>query len=135
MAVLKERGVPWTIQRYAVLEYLYEHRDHPTAEDIYRGLKRKLPTISRATVYNTLELFKKHGLVREVIVEKERARYDYLVERHIHFLCRRCGRLYDLEAVKCPLLEQEFVEGHRLEECRPYLVGTCRDCLKEEGGA
>ncbi|RLA77667.1 MAG: transcriptional repressor [Deltaproteobacteria bacterium] len=136
MALLKERGVPWTIQRYAVLEYLYEHRTHPTAEEIYQGLRERLPAISRATVYNTLELFKRHGLVKEIMVEKERARYDYRVDEHMHFLCRRCGRIYDLEVPpSCPLLRERFVEGHRVEEFRPYVTGTCRDCLKEERDA
>lgn len=55
--LLKEKGIVLTIQRYTVLEYLYENATHPTVEEIYQGLKKRLSTISEATVYNTLELF------------------------------------------------------------------------------
>ena len=133
---LKEKGVVWTIQRYGVLEYLASHRHHPTAEDIYQGLKEVFPTISRATVYNTLELLKSHGLIQEVVVEKDRARYDYRTDPHLHLLCRRCGRVYDLESdCSCPFSPGDEVEGHRVEELHSYIVGICKDCLKEKKDA
>lgn len=132
MAELSQRGVRWTIQRYAVLEYLCQHRAHPTAEEIYEGLRAKLPAISRATIYNTLDLFKEHGLVKELLVEKERARYDCNIFPHIHLKCKRCGRIYDLEVFP-PSLPPEY-EGHRVEEVVCYTTGVCRAC-KEAGNA
>jgi len=133
---LKERGVVMTIQRYGVLEYLYNHRTHPTAEEIYQGLKNAFPAISRATVYNTLELLKEHRLIQEVVVEKDRARYDYRTDPHLHFLCRRCSRVYDLEiSPSCPFSPGDEVEGHRVEELKPYIIGVCRRCLEEEKDA
>ncbi len=136
VARLKEKGIPWTIQRYAVLEYLYKNRTHPTAEEIYQGLRAQLPTISRATVYNALELLKRHGLVLEVTIEKDRARYDYRVDSHLHFLCRRCRTVYDLGVeCPCPLDPGDMVEGHRVEELRPYVIGLCRRCLRGDEDA
>lgn len=132
MSLLAERGVRWTVQRYAVLEYLCEHRDHPTAEEIYRGLRKRLPAISRATVYNTLELLKEHGLVKELVIEKERARYDFDTSEHVHLKCRVCGRVYDL-GVSPPSVPAE-AEGHKVEELVCYAVGICRSC-REKGGA
>lgn len=129
---LAQRGVRWTVQRYAIMEYLYDHRIHPTAEEIYEGLRKRLPAISRATVYNTLELFKEHGLVKELLVEKERARYDYDVSPHIHLKCLRCGRIYDL-FVPPPSLPPEY-EGHRVEEVICYAMGVCKGC-REKGDA
>ena len=87
-AGLNEKGCTLTIQRYAVLEYLYENRIHPTVEEIYYSLKEKFSTISKATVYNTLELLKDYGLIQEITIEKGKLHFDYEVKSHHHFFCR-----------------------------------------------
>lgn len=126
MEELSGKGVRWTIQRYAVLEYLYAHRTHPTAEDIFRALKGQFPAISKATVYNTLELLKQYGLVRELYLEKERARYDAEVAPHFHLVCRSCGGVYDL-GLPAPEVPPE-VEGHAVEEVMYCAFGVCSEC-------
>lgn len=126
MEELSDKGVRWTIQRYAVLEYLYTHRTHPTAEDIFRALKGQFPAISKATVYNTLELLKQYGLVRELYLEKERARYDSEVSPHFHLVCRSCGGVYDL-GISAPQIPRE-VEGHVVEDVMYCVFGVCADC-------
>lgn len=126
MDELSEKGVRWTIQRYAVLEYLYTHRTHPTAEDIFRALKVQFPAISKATVYNTLELLKQYGLVRELYLEKERARYDAEVYPHFHLVCKSCGRVYDL-GFPAPEVPKE-VDGHAVEDVMYCAFGICGEC-------
>jgi len=130
----KERGGILTIQRYAVLEYLYKNRTHPTAEDIYHSLKEKFPTISQATIYNALELLKTRGLIQEITIERERSHFDYENKPHYHFLCRKCGHIYDIDIKECPLLGKKTVNGHRIEELRLYIIGTCSECLKNNLG-
>ena len=129
MSVLAERGVRWTVQRYLILSYLYDHRTHPTAEEVYRGIRKDFSTISRATVYNTLELLKEYGLVQELLIEKERARYDFDVSPHMHFKCEKCGMVYDL-GISLPPLPSE-AEGHLVKGFQLYAVGVCRKCRGE----
>ena len=70
IAGLQKKGVTLTIQRHAVLEYLYKNQTHPTVEKIYNSLKARYPVISKATVYNTLDFLKKHGTIKEITIEK-----------------------------------------------------------------
>ncbi|MCK4466958.1 MAG: transcriptional repressor [Desulfobacterales bacterium] len=135
LAELNKKGSTLTIQRHAVLEYLYENRTHPTVEEIYHSLKEKFSTISKATIYNTLELLKNHGLIQEITIEKGKLRFDYEVKPHHHFFCRKCGYICDLDIKGCPLAEKKMIDGHKIEELRPYIIGTCSKCLqKEEDG-
>ncbi len=130
--LLKNKGVAVTIQRYAVLEYLYNNPTHPTAEEIYQDLKKRFPTISEATIYNTLQLFKNHNLIQEITIEKGKSHFDYETKPHHHFLCRRCGRICDIDVEGCPLVGKKMIDGHRIEEVKPYILGICSKCLKEE---
>ena len=133
IAGLQKKGVPLTIQRHAVLEYLYKNRTHPTVEEIYTDLKTRYPVISKATVYNALSFLKKHGTIKEITIEKGKARFDYRVEPHNHFFCRKCGYICDLEIKGCPLAEKKMIDGHKIEELGQYIIGICSECLKKKG--
>ena len=130
---LEEKGVPLTAQRFAVLEYLYQNHTHPTAEEIYQSLKENFSIISQATIYNALQFLKNHGLIREITIEKGKSHFDYEVEPHHHFLCRRCGHIYDIYVEGCPLEGKETVDGYKIEELRPYIIGVCPECLSRFG--
>jgi len=132
---LKERGILLTIQRSAVLDFLHDNTQHPTAEEIYQSLRGMYPALSRATVYNTLDLFKQHGLIQEITIERTKAHYDYKTEPHHHFLCRHCGNIYDVEVEKVSLEREGRLDGHKVEEARLYMTGTCSVCLQEEHDA
>lgn len=128
---LKSKGVLLTIQRYAILGFLQDNELHPTAEEIYQSLRDMYPALSRATVYNTLDLFKQHGIIQELTIEREKAHYDHRIDPHHHFFCRLCGRIYDVTMTGYPLDKGQLLEGHRVEEVRLYLIGTCSECLQE----
>ncbi|MBE3555249.1 MAG: transcriptional repressor, partial [Thermicanus sp.] len=74
--VLKGTGVRMTPQRYAILAYLLETKRHPTADEIYKALESRFPSMSVATVYNNLKLFKEAGLVRELTFGDHSSRFD-----------------------------------------------------------
>jgi len=135
LAVLKGRGVKLTLQRCAIMEFLDKNRVHPTAEEIFEGIRASYPGFSRATVYNSLEVFKRHGMVREIIVESHRARYDGEIAPHHHFLCQRCGRIYDVASHEVTFAATHTCHGHEVEECKVYLFGTCSSCVSEEHDA
>lgn len=135
MAVLKGRGVKLTLQRYAILDFLEKNRTHPTAEEIFQGIRASYPGVSRATVYNSLDVFKRYGMVREIVVESHRARYDAETGPHHHFLCQHCARIYDVASDEVSFGKTHTEYGHEVRECNVYLFGTCALCLSEERDA
>ena len=100
------------MQRVAIWEHLQARSDHPTAEEIYEALRVDFPSLSRATVYNTLELLWKLGEIQQLTGIDKKARYDPDPRPHHHFFCQKCGRLFDLE-VLCPFAESGWVGGTR----------------------
>jgi Fe2+ or Zn2+ uptake regulation protein len=126
---LRELGLVPTIQRVAVLEFLEKNHIHPTAEEVYCGVKTLFPSIAKATVYNTLDVLKKTGAIRELTIAREAARYDYDPSSHPHFLCRVCGNLIDVD-LPCPIRSGDEVLGHKVESVQTYLYGVCSQCQK-----
>lgn len=129
---LKRRGVVLTLQRLAVLKELAKDI-HATAEDIYRRLVKRYPTISRATIYSSLDALKQSGEIQELTIRRETNSYDFDPTNHHHFLCRKCGKIYDVE-IKCPVAEKERVKGHRVDDVQAYFYGVCRSCIDKAKG-
>ncbi len=129
---LKRRGVVLTLQRLAVLKELAKDM-HATAEDIYRELVKRYPTISRATIYSSLDALKQSGEIQELTIRRDTNSYDFDPSNHHHFLCRDCGKIYDVE-IKCPVAEKERVKGHRVDDVQAYFYGVCRSCIEKGKG-
>lgn len=127
---LRGVGLVPTIQRLSVLDYMESNWAHPTAEEIYCGLKTGLPSITKATVYNVLDVLKKADLIKELTIARAAARYDFVVEPHPHFLCRVCERLYDVDSL-CPIRPGDEVHGHLVEVVQTYLYGVCSRCRRD----
>jgi len=89
-------GLRMTRQRSEVYRVLQEQRDHPTANDVFMRVKRSLPSISLATVYNCLEALVEHGLVRQVNFDRESSRFCPNIAEHGHFHDRRSGVIHDV---------------------------------------
>ena len=129
--LLKESKLKITHQRLEILKYLDEHGGHPTADQIYSDLKVRNPSLSKTTVYNTLEVLDKQGIIHALTISSAEQRFDIKSGHHHHFLCRKCGVIIDLD-VACPYLEKVFEGEHQVEEVHGYFKGTCKDCLKKE---
>lgn len=128
---LRSAGLTPTPQRLAVLEYLDGNRTHPTADEIYRVVHARHSTIVKATVYNALSALKKAGVIQELTIEKDAARYDSNPNPHPHFLCRVCGKLYDID-LPCMIHPGDEIDGHQVEEVHTYIYGVCAACRKKE---
>ena len=89
-------GLRLTKQRQEVYQVLLEQRDHPTANEVYQRVRKKLPSISLATVYNCLEALVNHGLVNQVNFERSSSRFCPNLVEHGHFQDTRTGRIYDI---------------------------------------
>lgn len=121
-----------TYQRIKVLEYLNKHMNsHPTVEMIYEALSTNIPAMSMTTIYNTLNAFLEKGLVSAVTITGTEIRYDFNTSPHHHFLCKKCGRIIDID-IKCPIAEKKQTHNHKVEEVHGYFKGLCKDCLKSE---
>lgn len=125
---LKEKGFTVTVQRSMVLARLIDSSAHLTAEEIYEGLNDRYPSLSKATVYNSLEIFKKAGIIQELIIQKGKAHYDANPNPHPHFHCTKCGKIYDLPN-RLPALKKREIDHHKVDKVKACFYGTCRDCL------
>jgi len=130
--ILSERGIKPTYQRIKILEYLDKNHTHPTVDMIYAALYKKVPTLSKTTVYNTLDVLRQHGLVDLLTITESEVRYEYIVQPHHHFYCRQCGKIIDLD-VTCIYQEEMCVEGHKIEAIHGYFKGICSECLSKNG--
>jgi Fur family peroxide stress response transcriptional regulator len=90
-------AVALTKQREAVLQVVRESTAHPTASEVYEAARAVLPSISYATVYNSLNFLKNAGLIAEISFASGANRYDAITGRHDHALCTNCGKLVDLD--------------------------------------
>ncbi len=130
VSILRDHDITVTPQRIAVLRYLDEHRTHPDADSIYEDLKRDNPSLSKTTIYNTLDMLQQHDLVK-VLTIGTRFRYDVNLKPHHHFRCRRCGAIIDLPPGNASL-DCIDTDGHRVDEVHVYLKGICNQCLHKE---
>jgi len=118
--------------RIKVYQYLVENRNHPNVDMIYRELSDEIPTLSRTTVYNTLNLFVERDLVSLITIAENEMRYDADTSMHGHFRCRHCGTIYDLR-LKDSALEFENLDNFRVDASHLYFKGLCANCLAEAG--
>ena len=125
---LEGSGLRCTPQRYAVMAFLIEHTNHPTAAEIFKAVNRADPRCSRATTYNNLRDLVQAGLVREVAVEGRAGRFDARGMRHHHFICDHCGKVEDMEWYEVPRPASGSLGKRILRECELIFRGLCAKC-------
>ena len=129
--ILKKNDLKITPQRIEIIQYIDKHRNHPTVEEIYSSLKQKNPSLSKTTVYNSVETLKKYGIIQSINITGSEVRYDYRNDMHHHFICKICKDIIDID-IQCPNQQTTLVEGHRVDEVQGYFIGICKKCLKKE---
>lgn len=127
---LGARGGHFTQQRAAVFDYLSGVEHHPTAEEVYLAVRRKLPRISLATVYKNLEKLVECGAASKLTYGDAAARYDIRTDHHYHTRCLACGEIKDFEPPRGLELLRELApaDGFAVEDYRLELLGRCPDC-------
>ena len=125
---LQERNIAPSYQRIMILKYLTENQNHPTVDQIYGALRASMPTLSKATVYNTLNLFIEFGLVRVLSIEDNETRYDVVVQNHGHFKCSSCGSITNF-VVNIDRFVTEELQGFQIMQKNVYFNGRCPNCL------
>ena len=125
-------GKRYSRQRESIYRCLRESREHPTAEMVYHMLKPDNPSLSLGTVYRNLNLLAGEGTITRMPFPVER--YDADTSPHPHFLCRKCGKVYDMEGLGYDGgLDQEAARrsGHDVERHTLLFTGTCADCTEK----
>lgn len=130
----QNKRVIMTRQRKVILRELRKTLTHPTADEIYGMVRKRLPKISLGTVYRNLEMLSENGVIRKLDVAGNQRRYDGRMEEHHHVRCIKCGKVSDLSAKPVINIEREFkdpggfiVRGYSLE-----FRGVCPDCGKQD---
>ncbi len=127
-----------THQRKIILEELKNLGNHPTVDEVYVAVKKRLPKISMSTVYRSLEVLSKNGFIAKIEPVDAQKRFDDNTSKHYHFYCKNCGKIKDapLELESLEKLQKEIsaiektmekmgykVEGYSLE-----FFGVCKNC-------
>lgn len=126
-AYLKKNDVKPSYQRMKIFQYLLENRVHPTVDTIYKALCTEIPTLSKTTVYNTLNLFMEKKLVNLIVIEENETRYDVKTEIHGHFKCEKCGNIYDIDLNLNDITDGKL-QGFKIKEHHHYFKGICNRC-------
>lgn len=134
LAALKQAKLRITPQRAAICELLSNSTEHPTAQMIYDELRGRFPSLSLATVYNTLGELVNLGVINSLgSAGDDAVHFDADVAPHINLACMECHRVIDLPSRHIQQVEQEVADrsGYRLYGARVLYYGLCPDCQRK----
>lgn len=127
---LKKKNIRLSHQRLKVLEYMIENKNHPTVDRIYTDLHKEIPTLSKTTIYNTLNALSEAGIVKALNISDNETKYDIVSEEHGHFKCDICGDIYDFP-IKLDEFTSNDLKGFQIRDKDVYLKGICPSCSKQ----
>jgi len=128
--VCRNSGMKLTHQRMEIFREVAQTSDHPDAEKVYQGVRKRMPTMSLDTVYRTLWLLKDLGLITTLGAPRERTRFDANLSRHHHFVCIQCGLTRDFysDAFDELRLPDSVKAFGRVETTQVEVKGVCLKC-------
>lgn len=124
---LKKHDIRPSNIRIKILKFLLKNRIHPTVEDIYKSLIEEIPTLSKTSVYNTLNLFLEKGIVVGIALDQKELRYDINTNFHGHFKCNKCGIIYDFP-IMISFPNKDQLEGFEITNRDVFFYGICKEC-------
>lgn len=116
---LERAGIRPSAQRVAIAAYVLATQDHPTADEVWNRVKVDFPMVSRATVYNTLQTFRDHGLLQQLVLAEGSVVFDPKVEPHHHFVDDETGAILDIPWSALRVGKVDELEG---VDVREYMV-------------
>ncbi len=119
-----------TTQKQAILQWVMQAKNHPTAEDVFQAVKEQCPKISFATVYRNLDALAQTGQIKEVQFVDKKKRYEGLLHDHQHFICTKCDRIIDMELSKLLNVDEigKKLQCHQVNSFNLELIGLCATC-------
>jgi len=129
---LRQEGLKWTPEREKVLKEVFTTEGHFEAEELAYRLRKKGSRVSKATVYRTLPLLVKSGLIKEVIHGEKHHHYEHIHEanQHDHLICLKCGKIMEFEEKRLREIEDEICRRYqfRPEKVLIEIFGYCKKC-------
>ena len=122
-----------TPQRQIILDELRQSHSHPTADQLYDRVRRRLPRVSLGTVYRNLEVLAEQGVIQRVDGIGTQRRFDINPQRHFHVRCLQCGRVDDIETDLSFSVDDIRLQPSGYEICDVHLefLGVCPDCQEK----
>lgn len=130
----KSKGLRLTHQRLEIFRALAEHTNHPTTEDIFNRVRKRLKTISLDTVYRTIAVFEDFGLIKRVLHLDNATRFDINITTHHHLVCTNCNRIEDFYWPNFDQMKLPKAISHwgRVENKHVVISGLCSNCKKKK---
>lgn len=118
-----------TCQKKIILDYLKSVKTHPSAEMIFKEVRRKLPRISQGTVYRIINNLKNKGEAQAISVGGI-TYFDGDTYSHTHFICQKCGKIFDISDAckKCQVIKRKRVKFGKIQKYNIYFYGLCKNC-------
>jgi len=118
-----------TAQKSFIFKYLKGVKTHPSAEAVYKEVKKELPSISQGTVYRVLNGFKEKGRIQSIDT-KDNVHFDADLSDHAHFVCEKCGCVFDVYdgCSHCGVLKNRKTKVGKINHYRINFYGTCKNC-------
>ena len=123
MAKLRRHDIQPTPQRIAVAKHVLASKTHPSADEVWEQVRRRCPTLSRATVYNTLNLFVEKGLLRTQVLKEGTVVFDPRTEAHHHFIDDGTGKIYDVPWDALQVSGEKALRGYEVRDYQVILRG------------
>ncbi len=128
--VCQENGIAVTHQRQVLYEVMKGMHGHPSPEEVYAKVKKKIPAISLATVYKNIHLFVESGVFREVSMHHGSVRVEMNGEAHHHMVCSKCKAITDIGEEELGLVAKrnKLPGGFLVERYAVDVIGVCAKC-------
>ncbi len=131
VTILRQHGIQPSAQRVAVADYVLRTVEHPSADLVWNRVKSRVPYISRATVYNTLNLFVAKGLLRALTLAEDSVVFDPNVERHHHLVDEETGAIHDVPWDKVQVCNIESLKGFEIHDYQVVMRGVRRSARRK----
>lgn len=131
---LRQAGLRMTPQRLMVMDAVFHHDGHITAEDIHAKVQARYPYVDLSTVYRTLQVLRDQSLVAELRVPDGPTQYEAVLDDfHHHAVCHHCGEMLELQPEILEPVRDEILERHGFcaELTHVAIFGLCRECAEE----
>jgi len=132
--ICKEKGIKLTHQRMEIFHEITISEEHPSAEEIHKRLKPRLPMISLDTVYRTLSILEQYGIIARVQVLDDRGRFDGNLTPHHHLVCTKCKCIHDFywPVFNEMELPPETGQWGKINSTHVEIRGICENCMKNK---
>lgn len=123
ISTLKDRGINPSAQRVAIARYVLHTEAHPSADEVWTRVKDHFPMVSRATVYNTLNLFVEKGLLRQLVLTEGRVVFDPKTDDHHHLIDEDTGQIHDVPWGAVEVSQISKLKGFEVREYQVVMRG------------